>query len=72
MEQELRRIFRLLKLVSARDLHSAYVGVQSTQRMVHNALEFWRTSCRPNCERNSTLLDSAHRRPTERRWRTGC
>ena len=42
MEQELERIFRLLKLLYPhQDLHSAYVGVQSTNPMVHdNALEF--------------------------------
>ena len=42
MEQELERIFRLLKLLFPhQDLHSAYVGVQSTNPVVHdNALEF--------------------------------
>lgn len=42
MEQELERVFRLLKLLYPhQDLHSAYVGVQSTNPVVHdNALEF--------------------------------
>ena len=42
MERELERIFRLLKLLlPEHDLHSAYVGVQSTVHAVHaNALEF--------------------------------
>jgi hypothetical protein len=42
MEQELERIFRLVKLLLPdRDLHSAYVGVQSANAAVHaNALEF--------------------------------
>ena len=42
MDKELERIFRLLKLLHPRqDLHSAYVGVQSANRIVHdNALEF--------------------------------
>ena len=42
MEQELERVFRLLKLLHPhQDLHSAYVGVQSTNPVIHdNALEF--------------------------------
>ncbi len=42
MDQELERIFRLLSLLHPRlDLHSAYVGLQSTSVAVHdNALEF--------------------------------
>jgi ATP:ADP antiporter, AAA family len=42
MDKELERIFRLLKLLHPnQDLHSAYVGVQSDNRVVHdNALEF--------------------------------
>lgn len=42
MAQELERVFRLLKLLHPhQDLHSAYVGVQSTNPVVHdNALEF--------------------------------
>ena len=42
MEQELERIFRLVKLlIPSHDLHSAYVGVQSANAAVHaNALEF--------------------------------
>lgn len=42
MELELERTFRLLKLLYPhQDLHSAYVGVQSTNPIVHdNALEF--------------------------------
>ena len=42
MERELERIFRLMKLLfPQQDLHSAYVGVQSRNPVVHdNALEF--------------------------------
>jgi AAA family ATP:ADP antiporter len=42
IQQELERIFRLLYLLHPRlDLHSAYVGLQSTNVSVHdNALEF--------------------------------
>ena len=42
MEGELERIFRLMKLLFPhQDLHSAYVGVQSRNPVVHdNALEF--------------------------------
>jgi AAA family ATP:ADP antiporter len=42
MEQELERVFRLLKMLHPhQDLHSAYVGVQSRNPVVHdNALEF--------------------------------
>jgi AAA family ATP:ADP antiporter len=42
MQQELERIFRLLNLLHPHlDLHSAYVGLQSTSVSVHdNALEF--------------------------------
>src|SRR4029453_19409637 len=42
MERELERIFRLMKLLFPhQDLHSAYVGVQSRNPVVHdNALEF--------------------------------
>lgn len=42
LTQESERIFRLLKLLyPAHDLHSAFVGVQSADRVVHdNALEF--------------------------------
>ena len=42
LQQELERIFRLLYLLHPRlDLHSAYVGLQSTSVAVHdNALEF--------------------------------
>ena len=42
IQQELERIFRLLYLLHPRlDLHSAYVGLQSTSVSVHdNALEF--------------------------------
>ena len=42
MTQEVERIFRLIKLQFPRfDMHSAFVGVQSTNRVVHdNALEF--------------------------------
>lgn len=42
MERELERIFRLMKLLfPQQDLHSAYVGVQSRNPVIHdNALEF--------------------------------
>ena len=42
MEKETERIFRLLKMLyPEHDLHSAYVGLQSSDPMVHdNALEF--------------------------------
>jgi AAA family ATP:ADP antiporter len=42
MDRELERIFRLMKLLFPhQDLHSAYVGVQSRNPVVHdNALEF--------------------------------
>jgi hypothetical protein len=42
MEKETERIFRLLKMLyPEHDLHSAYVGLQSTDPVVHdNALEF--------------------------------
>ncbi len=42
MEQEAERIFRLLKILHPdQDLHSAYVGLQSTDPVVHdNAVEF--------------------------------
>lgn len=42
MDHELERVFRLLKLLfPQQDLHSAYVGVQSRNPVVHdNALEF--------------------------------
>jgi len=42
MQQELERIFRLLNLLHPHlDLHSAYIGLQSTSVAVHdNALEF--------------------------------
>lgn len=42
MDKELERIFRLMKMLHPhQDLHSAYVGVQSKNRVVHdNALEF--------------------------------
>ena len=42
MRQEVERIFRLMSLMHPHlDLHSAYVGLQSKDRIVHdNALEF--------------------------------
>ena len=42
MQQEVERIFRLMSLMHPHlDLHSAYVGLQSKERTVHdNALEF--------------------------------
>ena len=42
MEKETERIFRLLKILYPQyDMHSAYVGLQSTDPVVHdNAVEF--------------------------------
>lgn len=62
MEQELERIFRLLKLLFPhQDLHSAYVGVQSTNPIVHdNALEFLENILQPQLRTLLVpLLDSA-------------
>ena len=62
MEQELERIFRLLKLLFPhQDLHSAYVGVQSTNPIVHdNALEFLENILSPQLRTQLVpLLDSA-------------
>jgi ATP:ADP antiporter, AAA family len=62
MEQELERIFRLLKLLYPhQDLHSAYVGVQSTNPIVHdNALEFLENILPPELRTLLVpLLDSA-------------
>jgi AAA family ATP:ADP antiporter len=62
MEQELERIFRLLKLrFPHQDLHSAYVGVQSTNPIVHdNALEFLENILSPTLRMQLVpLLDSA-------------
>ena len=62
MEQELERIFRLLKLrFPHQDLHSAYVGVQSTNPIVHdNALEFLENILSPQLRTQLVpLLDSA-------------
>jgi ATP:ADP antiporter, AAA family len=49
MNQEVERIFRLVKLLyPSLDLHSAYVGLQATNRAVHdNALEFLEHVLRP-------------------------
>lgn len=49
MTQEVERIFRLVKLLfPANDMHSAFVGLQSDNRMVHdNALEFVETVLKP-------------------------
>ena len=49
MTQEVERIFRLLKLLfPANDMHSAFVGLQSENRMVHdNALEFLENILKP-------------------------
>jgi hypothetical protein len=49
MTQEVERIFRLVKLLfPATDMHSAFVGLQSDNRMVHdNALEFVDTVLKP-------------------------
>lgn len=56
MERELERIFRLVKLLlPEHDLHSAYVGVQSTNPAVHaNALEFLEHALPPRLR--ATLL----------------
>jgi len=49
MTQEVERIFRLLKLQFPRfDLHSAFVGIQSTDHVVHdNSLEFLESILQP-------------------------
>jgi AAA family ATP:ADP antiporter len=49
MEQEVERIFRLLGLLfPRRDFHSAYVGLQSSNAVVHdNALEFLDSVLKP-------------------------
>ncbi len=49
MDRELERIFRLMKLLfPTQDLHSAYVGVQSANPVVHdNALEFLENVLQP-------------------------
>jgi hypothetical protein len=49
MTQEVERIFRLLKLQFPRfDLHSAFVGIQSTDPVVHdNSLEFLESILQP-------------------------
>ena len=49
MTQEVERIFRLLKLLSpAYDIESAYVGLQSAKRDIHdNALEFLENILKP-------------------------
>jgi AAA family ATP:ADP antiporter len=61
IQQELERIFRLLNLLHPRlDLHSAYVGLQSTSVAVHdNALEFLDNVLKPQLrEMLVPLLDS--------------
>lgn len=61
MERELERIFRLMKLLFPhQDLHSAYVGVQSTNPVAHdNALEFLENVLHPELRRVLVpLLDS--------------
>ncbi len=61
MQQELERIFRLLNLLHPRlDLHSAYVGLQSTSVSVHdNALEFLDNVLKPQLrDMLVPLLDS--------------
>jgi ATP:ADP antiporter, AAA family len=61
MSQEVERIFRLLKLLfPSFDLHSAYVGLQSDNRSVHdNALEFLENVLKPQLrELLVPLLDS--------------
>ena len=68
MERELERIFRLMKLLfPTQDLHSAYVGVQSTNPVAHdNAVEFLENILHPQLRTLlMPLLDSdvaiAHR-----------
>ena len=61
MQQELERIFRLLKLrYPAHDIHSAYVGVQSRNPLVHDhALEFMHNVLAPRMrELLVPLIDS--------------
>jgi AAA family ATP:ADP antiporter len=61
MTQEVERIFRLLKLLfPTYDLHSAFVGLQSSNRVVHdNALEFLENVLKPQLrELLLPLLDS--------------
>ena len=61
MTQEVERIFRLLKLLfPAYDLHSAFVGLQSENRSIHdNALEFLENILKPQLrELLLPLLDS--------------
>jgi AAA family ATP:ADP antiporter len=61
MAQEAERVFRLLKVLYPQaDMHSAYVGLQSENPVVHdNALEFVETVLSPDLrERLLPLLDS--------------
>jgi ATP:ADP antiporter, AAA family len=61
MAQEVERVFRLLKVLYPQaDMHSAYVGLQSENPVVHdNALEFVETVLSPDLrERLLPLLDS--------------
>jgi AAA family ATP:ADP antiporter len=61
MDQEVERIFRLLALLYPRyDLHGAYIGLQSSDRIVHdNALEFLDNILKPQLQRMLVpLLDS--------------
>ena len=61
MEQELERIFRLLALLFPQyDFHSAYFGLQSSSRVVHdNALEFLDNVLKPQLRNMLVpLLDS--------------
>ena len=64
MAQETERVFRLLKVLYPQaDMHSAYVGLQSENPVVHdNALEFVETVLSPDLrERLIPLLDSGVR-----------
>jgi len=64
MGQETERVFRLLKVLYPKaDMHSAYVGLQSENPVVHdNALEFVETVLSPDLrERLIPLLDSGVR-----------
>jgi ATP:ADP antiporter, AAA family len=70
MRQEAERIFRLLKMLNPQhDMHSAYVGLQSDDPIVHdNAVEFLeavlspelRTLVIPLFDRDVTSRDRAH------------
>jgi AAA family ATP:ADP antiporter len=66
MEKEIERIFRLLGLLASQDdLHSAYVGLQSTDTVVRsNALEFLEHVLRPQLR--SLVVPLVDRQVTEK------